>query len=207
MVLNLTSELIGIIVTLIVISMLGGWFVRRSAAKSFERKWAAFRGDLASWVLESQRQLEEDFFYLGKDMIRIAEKSIDEINAEDLGAFRRKRMVCQTRCSDLLAFFERAHFALRSRDIAPAAKYIKALRTGILLELEAGFSCFEQFDARLTMHLQGLALLQAYIGDSQGPTYKDILLSSAKEADVLIMKTDREAVLRLGRELADQLEN
>jgi len=205
MLLNLTSELISIIVTLILVTMLGGWIVRRSASRSFEKKWAAFRTDLASSILEKQKELDLDYFYLGKDMIRISEKPIAEINGKDLEAFRRKRIACQSHGSDLLAFFERSHFALRARDIAPASKYISALRAEILQNLSNGFSSFEQFETRLTMHLQGLVLLQSYIGNDHGPTYMDVLQSSAKEADRLISSTDRAAVLRLGRELADRL--
>ncbi|WP_134681932.1 hypothetical protein [Paracoccus ravus] len=201
----MTSELIGIIATLVVVSMLGGWFVRRSAARIFEQKWAAFRNDLASWILVSQKQLEEDFFYLGKDMIRIAEKPVSEINAEDIDFFRRKRKSCLIRCSELLAIFERAHFSLRTRDITPASKYITALRTEFLQKLDSGASHFEQFDARLTMHLQGLCDLQSYMVVDKGITYRDILIASANEADTEIMGTDREAVLRLGRALAEQL--
>ncbi|SPJ26475.1 hypothetical protein [Palleronia abyssalis] len=71
MVLNLTSEMIGIIATLVLITMLGGRFVRRAAAKSFDRKWAAFRADTAASILESQKQLDDDYFYLGHEMLRV----------------------------------------------------------------------------------------------------------------------------------------
>lgn len=207
MVLNLTSEMIGIIATLILITMLGGWFVRRAAAKSFDRKWAAFRADTAASILESQKQLDDDYFYLGQEMLRISEKPTGEINTEDLETFRRKRAACQSRGGELASIFERAHFALRESDIAPAAEFISTLRAEILEKLADGFSDFEQFDTRLAMHLQGLAPLHDFVGKNAGPTYRDVLLSAARGAEKAIAGMDRTRVLHLGRTLAEQLES
>lgn len=207
MVLNLTSELIGIIATLVLITMLGGRFVRRAAANSFDRKWAAFRADAAASILESQKQLDDDYFYLGQEMLRISEKPTEEINTEDLETFRRKRASCQSRGSELASIFERAHFALRESDIAPAAEFISTLRAELLQKLADGFSEFEQFDTRLAMHLQGLAPLQNYVGESAGPTYRDLLQSAAGGAEKAIANMDRTKVLRLGRALAEKLKS
>ncbi|WP_298851542.1 hypothetical protein [uncultured Ruegeria sp.] len=199
MVLNLTSEMIGIIVTLVLITLLGGWYVRRAAAKSFDRKWAAFRADTAASILEGQKQLDDDYFYLGQEMLRISEKPTEEINTEDLETFRRKRAACKSRGGELASIFERTHFALRETDVALAAEFISTLRVETLEKLADGFSDFEQFDTRLAMHLQGLAPLHDHEGGKAGPTYRDVLLSAARGAEKAIANIDRTRVLHLSR--------
>ena len=207
MVLNLTSEMIGIIVTLVLITLLGGWFVRRASAKSFDQKWAAFRADTAASVLKSVKHLDDDYFYLGQEMLRISEKSIERIQTEDLETFRQKRAACQSRAVELASIFERTHFALRESDVAPAAEFISTLRVEILEKLTDGFSDFEQFDTRIAMHLQGLAPLHENIGKKDGPTYRDVLLSAARGAEKSIENMDRLRVLKLGRTLAERLDS
>lgn len=77
----------------------------------------------------------------------------------------------------------------------------------LLDELADGFSLFEQFDARLAMHLQGLVQLHDFVAGEVGPTYRDVLLRVAQVAETSIAGMDRTRLLQLGRALAEQLES
>ena len=206
MLLNLTSEAVGILVTFLIIQLAGGWFVQRSIAKSFDKKWATFRGNLAESILERQDQLDQDYFDLGKEMKRISEKPIEGISDEDLTNFRMRREACRSGSEYLQSIFEKSHFALRDSDVEPATAYISKLRTDISEKLSDSFSVFEQFDTRLAMHAQNITPLGSYIGQDKSQTYADAMRNSAASATTLISNTDTAGILQLGRELAAALQ-
>ncbi len=154
--LNLLSECIGIVITLVLITWIGGKLSRRWNAKNLDMKWRSYRQAMAKSLIATQTELDHLIGYLPSDIKRITSKSIDEIGSDDLAFIRERRSQINAYIKHVESFFERNHFALREQDIAPAQEYISFAVFEIAPNFKRDFSQISKFEVWLEAHCQNI---------------------------------------------------
>jgi hypothetical protein len=198
---NLASELIGIVVTLIFVSWLGGAFVRRSLDQSFMRKWKLYRVHIADTLYQVDDRLRAGMIYLGTDMRQIAEKSGDAMTSTDLDEYRRDYDLVLADVDYLVNFMHRHHFALQDGDIAAVSEYISFISEKVESIFRRELS-FRNFEGMLSTHFQGRYRLEMPVLRDGALTRHDVLRASAEDAakklsavEIAAWVDKREAVL------------
>lgn len=189
---NLASEVVGIVVTLVFVSWLGGALVRRALERAFLRKWGEYRDYVARRLRETDDSLRTGLARLGADMAGLADKPAERLTTTDLDAYRRGYDLVLADVDYLVNFMPRHHFALADSDIGPVSDYIAFINDQIQAIFAQELS-FRSFESMLATHFQGLYTLEMQVLDRAGVTRHDLMRRSAAEAAARIGAIDRAA--------------
>lgn len=195
---NLVSEVLGIAVTLVFVSWLGGYFVRRTLDRAFLRKWGEYRAYVGGRLREVDDNLQSGIVHLGADMEELASRPPERLTTVDLNEYRRSYDLVLADLDYLVSFMPRHHFALGDRDIGPVSDYIAFIADEIQSIFTRELS-FRNFESMLATHFYGMHRLEMQVLDHPDGSRHDLMRRSAAAAAAKIAEIDR-AVWKARRE-------
>lgn len=196
---NLIAEGIGIIVTLVAITWIGGWIATTVARRAFEKRWAGYRRVLSNEVVWDQSEIDQDLSCLSNTMKAIAKKTNDDIELADLKYYRSKKKEIEGKINNIESLFQRAHFAFREKDIEICDEYIFYTHQEVRSVFSRNSIVFKEFDAMILSHLEGRAdLNQSADRLMPGGTRRDFMISCADQAVAAIAGADTEGWMKRG---------
>ena len=189
---NLISELVGIVVTLIFVSWLGGAFVRRSLNRAFLRKWGEYRTYIAETLASVDDRLSDGLAELELGHAGRGDEAARGGEDDDLDEYRRAYNSVTGDIDLLVNFMHRHHFALTDEDIGPISDYIAFVNADMQSIFREDVS-FRSFESLLLTHFQGRYPLSAQLFAEAGATRHAHLRASAEAAAAKLTAVDRRA--------------
>ncbi len=150
---NLASEAIGMIVTAILFTWIGGKIAGDVAEREFNNRWSKYRATLAQRVKQNIDDLHNRMLWLANRVNVIGNKLQDEVSPDDLATYRTDYAALERVIEELTSFTNRHHFALREADIAAAQEAFTAI-SKLRRDLETPLH-LKNFEAMLASHLEG----------------------------------------------------